>query len=236
MFKLCLIFIFVESTIACGGPLTGALSTNPTFQFTFYPPLSWTYYDGTTAPTGLATSCLNRAPGQWADSASALRYITNAIQVVSYQAAAQFGISSTANLSISGYTPLNALVEPQTLVNGVNCSVAGTYIAQLNSITQAVTATTSKYKPFSQAQENFQTLVNGVNCSVAGTYIAQLNSITQAVTATGIVPYKNTMTVSVSNNLVAYYHSQWVNFATYVQNQLSTNYGVIFVGSVVITP
>uniref|UniRef100_A0A914EPT0 Uncharacterized protein n=1 Tax=Acrobeloides nanus TaxID=290746 RepID=A0A914EPT0_9BILA len=193
MFKLCLIFIFVESTIACGGPLTGALSTNPTFQFTFYPPVAWTYYDGTTAPTGITASCLNRGPGQWADSASALRYIRNTIQVVSYQAIAQFGISSTANFSVSSYTPPNVLIEPQTLVNGVNCSVAGTYIAQLNSVTQAVTAS-------------------------------------------GIVPYTNTMTISVSNNVVAYYHSQWANFATYIQNQLSINYGVIFVGNIVITP
>ncbi|WP_339071044.1 hypothetical protein [Chitinophaga sp. 212800008-4] len=35
--------------------------------------------------------------------------------------------------------------------------------------------------------------------------------------------YINTYTISVLNNMVAYYHSQWENLLTYISNFLSSN-------------
>ncbi|VDO62776.1 unnamed protein product [Heligmosomoides polygyrus] len=58
---------------------------NPMFTFSFYPPIAWTYYDGT-PPTGVQAADATVYPGQQASLADAQRVMQNDIDAAGWRA------------------------------------------------------------------------------------------------------------------------------------------------------
>uniref|UniRef100_A0A7E4V4E4 C1q domain-containing protein n=1 Tax=Panagrellus redivivus TaxID=6233 RepID=A0A7E4V4E4_PANRE len=121
-FQALFAFALIAVANSCG-PASGRLLQNPTFTFSFAPPVSWTFY------TQNGTATLVPYPGQVTSQAAALQNAEQAIDNAIFYALREVGYSSVGwSWTISGYNPTSILVVADSDTTN---AVGGTYVPTL---------------------------------------------------------------------------------------------------------
>ncbi|KHJ87726.1 hypothetical protein OESDEN_12493, partial [Oesophagostomum dentatum] len=107
--------------------------TNPTFAFSFYPPIAWTYYAGP-PPSGVQAADATVYAGQQATLKDAERVMKNDIDGAILKALNKLGVSSQGTTwEVSGYTPQNCLIRGDSSQQGWRA--VGTCVPQIGAVT-----------------------------------------------------------------------------------------------------
>ncbi|RCN24434.1 hypothetical protein ANCCAN_29869, partial [Ancylostoma caninum] len=106
--------------------------TNPTFGFSFYPPIAWTYYAGP-PPAGVQADTATVYPGQQATLSDANRVMQNDIDAAILKSLNKLGVSSQGTTwQMSGYTPQNCLIRTD---GQAGWRAVGTCVPQIGAVT-----------------------------------------------------------------------------------------------------
>ncbi|EPB79700.1 hypothetical protein ANCCEY_01244 [Ancylostoma ceylanicum] len=113
MLRFAPILLSLQLASACNpgvGP-DATIVTNPTFGFSFYPPIAWTYYAGP-PPAGVQANTASVYPGQQATLSDATRVMQNDIDAAILKSLNKLGVSTQGTTwQMSGYTPQNCLIR-----------------------------------------------------------------------------------------------------------------------------
>lgn len=102
------------------------------FTFSFYPPIAWTYYDGT-PPTGVQAADATVYPGQQASLADAQRVMQNDIDAAILKSMNKLGVPSQGTTwEVSGYTPQDCLIRTDKGQQGWRA--VGTCVPQIGAV------------------------------------------------------------------------------------------------------
>ncbi|CAJ0609938.1 unnamed protein product [Cylicocyclus nassatus] len=135
MFKSTLFLLTFKLASTCNpgvGP-DAAIVTNPTFTFSFYPPIAWTYYTAP-PPAGINVADATVYAGQQASLNDAQRVMQNDIDAAILKSLNKLGVSTQGTTwQVNGYTPQNCLIRGD---NGqAGWRAVGTCVPQIGAIT-----------------------------------------------------------------------------------------------------
>ncbi|WKY10177.1 hypothetical protein Q1695_002489 [Nippostrongylus brasiliensis] len=134
MLRFASLLALIHSALTCspGAGSDTTIVTNPKFEFTFYPPVGWTFYSGT-PPTGVDAASATHYPGQQLSLADAKRVMKNEIDTAILKALNDLGVTSQGTTwTITGYTPESYLIRAD---NGqAGWRAVGTYVPQIGAV------------------------------------------------------------------------------------------------------
>ncbi|KAL6724881.1 hypothetical protein Aduo_019728 [Ancylostoma duodenale] len=134
MLRFTLTLLTLQLASACNpgvGP-DATIVTNPTFGFSFYPPIAWTYYAGP-PPAGVQADTATVYPGQQATLSDATRVMQNDIDAAILKSLNKLGVSSQGTKwEMSGYTPQNCLIRTD---GQAGWRAVGTCVPQIGAVT-----------------------------------------------------------------------------------------------------
>ncbi|KAJ1356898.1 hypothetical protein KIN20_014861 [Parelaphostrongylus tenuis] len=106
---------------------------NPTFKFSFYPPIQWTYY-APPPPAGIQPAQATSYPGQQASLNDADKAMKNDIDAAILKALSIVGVTVRGTTwQTSGYTPQNCLIRENNGQQGWRA--IGTCVPEIGAVT-----------------------------------------------------------------------------------------------------